>query len=93
MKLIGDFKFCGVEVGTTKAGKDYYVIGLLQGIESSRIYVDRDIYDFCLDIPSFSEVSCILKLSMTGNGAFLGCESIVLKDQPVKDQPAKNKER
>lgn len=76
MKVSGSFKFCGAEKGTTKAGKDYYLIGLLQGLDSSRIYVDFDMYKQCKEILPFSDVSCVLNISISEKGTFINCDSI-----------------
>lgn len=80
MKVTGSFKFCGAEKGTTKAGKDYYMIGLLQGLDSSRIYVDLDMYNQCKGIHPFSDVSCVLNISISEKGTFVNCDSISSAD-------------
>lgn len=77
MKVSGSFKFCGAEIGTTKAGKEYYLIGLLQGLDSSRIYVDLDMYNQCKGIAPFADVECNLSINISDRGTFVNCDSIV----------------
>lgn len=84
MKVAGSFKFCGAEKGTTKAGKDYYLIGLLQGLDSSRIYVDLDMYNQCKGITPFTDVECNLSINISDRGTFVNCDSIV-PAKSVKD--------
>ncbi len=82
MKVTGSFKFCGAEVGTTRAGKEYYLIGLLQGLDSSRIYVDQAMYNQCKGIAPFTDVDCDLSINISDRGTFVNCDSIL----PVKPQ-------
>lgn len=76
MTLTGNFRFLGAEELKTKEGKAYYIVALLQGMDSEKMYVSESQYREYCSIPEFSEVECELKVTINGNRTFLNCESI-----------------
>lgn len=77
MKLKGRFRYVGGQTGTTANGKVYYLMSLLQGLDTTRIYVSEEFYVKDLSkIPEFSEVDCELNISQGAKGTYINCESI-----------------
>ena len=65
LKVIGKFKFLGIESSTNfKTGETYNFLGLLQGIESIKLFAnDKDLEHFT-SIPVMSNVECELEISI-----------------------------
>lgn len=81
MKVKGRFRYVGGQTGNGNNGKPYYVMSLLQGLDTTRIFVSEEFYVKELPkILDFSEVDCELNISLTQRGAFVNCESIT----PIK---------
>lgn len=76
MKLKGEFKFVGSEKGVSREGKTYYVLSVLQGLDSSRIYVNEETFRNVQGFEPFSDVGCELTINMTQKGTFVNCDDI-----------------
>ena len=76
MRLQGEFKFVGSEKGQSREGKPYYVLSVLQGLDSSRIYVNEEIFQDVQGFKPFSDVGCELTINMTQKGTFVNCNDI-----------------
>ncbi len=87
MKVNGQFRYVGGESNISNTGKQYYLVSLLQGLDSSRIYVDQEMYHQAQSIPEFSEVNCVLQIDITAKGTYLHLDSIQLADKKVKEKP------
>lgn len=81
MILNGRFRLLGVEMGSRKDGKPYYVLGLVQGIDSERLYIDEKMYKDCQTIPAFSEIECDINIQIRQDRTYLNCESIRLVEK------------
>lgn len=94
MILTGRFRYVGGQCNQTKDGKDYYMISLLQGLDSSRIYVDEKMYlDIIGKYPDFSEVECDLRIDISPKGTYIHLDSIrQVESQSQKSEP-KEKEK
>lgn len=63
MKLNGKFKFLGIESNPSRDGSKIYTkLGLLQGLNSEIIYPNEEIIRMCKDIPTMSDVDCLLDI-------------------------------
>ena len=62
MVLSGDFKFMGVDKrsGFKDPSKVFYVLGLGQGLDALRIYIDAEQYGRYSSIEPYSDVSAEL---------------------------------
>lgn len=91
MKLKGEFKFVGSEKGQSREGKPYYVLSVLQGLDSSRIYVNEEMFQDVQGFKPFSNVVCELTINMTQKGTFVNCNDIyeVPKELPSVEKPKK----
>lgn len=77
MKLKGEFKFVGSEKGLSReGGKPYYVLSVLQGLDSSRIYVNEEMFKEVQGFKPFTDVACELTINMTQRGTFVNCDNI-----------------
>lgn len=76
MKLKGEFKFVGSDKGQSREGKPYYVLSVLQGLDSSRIYVNEEMFKSVQGFKPFSNVVCELTINMTQKGTFVNCDDI-----------------
>lgn len=81
MKVNARMKYIGAEQGTSREGKTYFVVGLLQGMDSERVYVNREIYDLAAGFSPFSDVDCVLNIQIGQSRTFVNLESI----RQVKD--------
>lgn len=90
MLLNGRFRLLGTEEGKTKDGKPYYVLGLAQGIDSERLYIDEKMYKDCQAIPKFSEIDCEVNIQIRQDRTYLNCKS-VQQVQPAETKPAETK--
>ena len=75
MKVSGLMKFIGTEEGLSREGKRYFVIGLLQGMESVRIYVNEDLYIQAGSFTPFCDVECELNIQI-GQRTYINMDSI-----------------
>lgn len=81
MIVKGRFIYVGGQTGTSGTGKPYYMMSLLQGLDTTRIYVNEEFYVKELSkIKDFENVDCELNISVSSKGTFINCESII----PVK---------
>lgn len=62
MKLIGEFKFVGCEArpGFRDPSKMSYVVGLAQGLDTLRCYVNEQLYADCVRLEPYSDVTAEL---------------------------------
>ena len=62
MKVTGVFKLMGVQAqpGFKDPQQISYIIGLAQGMESLRMYLEPTEYELYKDIPSYSDVDAVL---------------------------------
>lgn len=81
MILNGRFRLLGAEKGSRKDGKPYYVLGLAQGIDSERLYIDEKMYKDCQTIPMFSEIECDINIQIRQDRTYLNCEGIRLVEK------------
>ena len=51
MKVNARMKYLGADRGTSKDGKPYFYVGLLQGFDSERVYVNEEMY--IVDLPGY----------------------------------------
>lgn len=94
MILSGRFRYVGGQCHQSKDGKDYYMVSLLQGLDSSKIYVDEQMYlDIYGKIPEFSEVDCDLRIDITPKGTYVHLEEIRPVGADAKSQLADKKEK
>lgn len=84
MKVSARMKFIGAEQGTSRDGKTYFVVGLLQGMESERVYVSKEIYDLTFGFEQFSDVDCIMNIQIGQQRTFVNLDSIQLVKKEVK---------
>lgn len=76
MKLKGKMKFLGAEQGVSQqSGKPYYYLGLLQGMESERVYINEDLYRKVSSFQPFCDVDCELNIRI-GDKTFVSLDSI-----------------
>ena len=80
MKVNAKMKFLGCEKGVSSAGKPYFIIGLLQGMKSERVYVNEEMYKKADALPSFSDVECELNIQI-GERTYINLESINLAEK------------
>lgn len=77
MRVSAEMKIIQAVQGTSKAGKPYYCVGLLQEMDSTRVYVDKDIYDIATKLPPFCDVECGLRITSGMDGRmFVNMDSI-----------------
>ena len=79
MKVSARMKFIAAEKSTSREGKPYFVVGLLQGMDSERVYVSEEIYEQTSSFKPFSDVDCNLNIQI-GQRTFVNLESIQLVD-------------
>lgn len=92
MILTGRFRYVGGQCNQSKDGKSYYQVSLLQGLDSSKVYVDEKMYmDMINKFPEFSEVECDLRIDITPKGTYVHLEGIRLADADSKSQTAEKK--
>ena len=84
MKVSARMKYIGAEQGTSKDGKTYFVLGLLQGMESERIYINKEIYDLTANFKQFSDVDCVLNIQIGQTRTFVNLDSIQLVKEEKK---------
>lgn len=80
MKVSARMKIIGAEKGTSREGKPYFVIGLLQGMDAERIYANEEIYKVASGFKPFSDVDCNLSIQIGPQRTFVNLESIQLVD-------------
>lgn len=58
MKLNGNFRFAGVECrhGFKDPNQEFYILGLLQGMDMLRLYIDKPLYEQLVGLEPYSEV-------------------------------------
>ena len=78
MKVSARMKFLGAKKGTAQStGKPYFYVGLLQGFDSERVYVNEQIYNQTREYKPFSDVDCNLNITI-GTKTFVNLDSIQL---------------
>lgn len=78
MKVTARMKILGAEKGVSaQTGKPYFYVGLLQGMDSERVYVNEEIYNQCLGFNPFSDVDCNLNIQI-GAKTYVNLDSIQL---------------
>lgn len=76
MKVNARMKFLGTEKGVSQSsGKPYFTIGLLQGMESTRVYVNESNYNTACGFKPFCDVDCELNIQL-GVRTYVNLESI-----------------
>lgn len=62
MRVEGVFKFMGVvsRPGFNDPTKVNYMIGLAEGMDSFRPFIERDIYEQCVNLTPYSDVRVVL---------------------------------
>ena len=65
MKVSAEMKYLGSEEGTNREGKPFFVVGLLQGFASERIFInDDDLKKKLKDVKPYSDCICDLNISI-----------------------------
>lgn len=65
LRVIGKFKFLGIESSTNfKTGEIYNFLGLLQGIESIKLFANEKDLEHFKNISVMSDVECELEISI-----------------------------
>ena len=77
MKVNARMKYLGADRGTSKDGKPYFYVGLLQGFDSERVYVNEEKYNATKGFNPFADVDCELNISI-GQRTFVNLEKISL---------------
>ena len=77
MKVNARMKYLGADKGTSKDGKPYFYVGLLQGFDSERVYVNEEMYNATKGFNPFADVDCELNISI-GQRTFVNLEKITL---------------
>lgn len=77
MKVNARMKYLGADKGTSKDGKPYFYVGLLQGFDSERVYVNEEMYNATKGFNLFADVDCELNISI-GQRTFVNLEKISL---------------
>lgn len=75
MKVSGLMKFIGTEEGLSREGKRYFMIGLLQGMESIKIYVSEELCSLVAGYTPFCDVECELNIQI-GQRTYINMDSI-----------------
>lgn len=91
MKLSGDFKFVATEKSESKGGKPYYVMSVLQGMDTTRIFINEKMYTDVCSYPAFCDVRCELSISMTPRGTFVSCDEVYMLPDDLKKPDDKKK--
>ena len=76
MKVSAKMTYLGMETGTSQNGKPYTVIGLLQGFDSERIYVNDDIKQKVSQLKPMTQVECGLNIRITSDRTYMNIEYI-----------------
>lgn len=76
MTVQADMKFVGCQQETSKNNKPYYVIGLLQGFDSERIFTSEEMYNKVCKYPAFCDVHCTLNIRIGQERSFVNLEDI-----------------
>ena len=76
MIVEADMKFVGVQKEMAKNNKPYYVIGLLQGFDSERIFTSEEMYNRVYKYPAFCDVHCMLNIRIGQERSFVSLENI-----------------
>lgn len=63
MKVSAEMKYLGAEMGTSNAGKPYWVVAMLQGFDSTRFYVQESLFNFTKDLKPMDLCLCDLSIS------------------------------
>ena len=65
MKVSAEMKYLGFEEGTNREGKTFFVVGLLQGFSSERIFInDEDLKKKLQAVKPMSDCVCDLNISI-----------------------------
>jgi hypothetical protein len=64
MKLMGNFKYLGIEKGTTREGKEFTRMGLLQGLKSEILFPNEEILKKVEGLKPMTEVTCSLSINV-----------------------------
>lgn len=76
MKVNARMKFLGAEKGTSQSsGKPYFTVGLLQGMESTKVYVNESTFSIACGFKPFCDVDCELNIQL-GTRTYVNLESI-----------------
>lgn len=67
MKLSGECTFLGTERKTKKDGGTYVVVGLLQGLDSNKLFLDDSMIIECEKIKPNQIVHCDFDVTMNGD--------------------------
>ncbi len=79
MELVGNFKFLGIEKGTSRDGKEYTRLGILQGLNSEIMFVADDIATKASKFPALSDVVCHLSINVKDDRtAYVNLKDIIL---------------
>lgn len=78
MKVSARMKFLGAERGTAQqSGKPYFYVGLLQDMDSERVYVNEEMFHKVSSYKPFCDVDCKLNIQI-GAKTFVNLDDIQL---------------
>lgn len=64
MVVTAQFRFIGAESKISKNGNMYYVMGLLQGMDSEQLFIQQEQYNQVKDFKEFDNVECSLNINI-----------------------------
>lgn len=80
MKVKAEFLYLGMENGTTRDGKPWYCIGLLQGLDSEKMYVTDEMLPKVKTLTPMTKVAADLRISINKEKTYINLDDI----SPVK---------
>ena len=77
MKCNALMQYIGTETGTTRDGKTYTRIGLLQGLDSEKVYISDEMLEKVKGMKPFTPVDCTLNIQFNGDRTYVNLLDIV----------------
>ncbi len=62
MNVSANMTYLGLESGVSANGKAYNVVGLLQGFDAERVYINDEIKKLCDNLSPMTPVTCTLNI-------------------------------
>jgi hypothetical protein len=76
MKVKAEFLYLGMESGTTRDNKQWTAIGLLQGLDSEKMYVQDEILKKVQVIQPMSKVIAELRINVNKDKTYINLDDI-----------------
>ncbi len=64
MQLTGRFKYLGIEKGTSREGKSFTRLGLLQGLKSEILFPNDETLSKVEKLQPMTDVNCLLSINV-----------------------------